>query len=165
MWFNPQRAVAAIEGAARAPSQPPEDESPAVAAPRVAYVAHVARPQPLNLKMTPSADETKADLFEGTGSNLGVLRWHISGRCGNRATERSGTQKRNRQMTKQLGRRVMRLEGRRGAKAEAPTFDFTRVSTRLLERLVEAESDTSSFSEADIAELEAARINPAGGKV
>jgi hypothetical protein len=67
-------------------------------------------------------------------------------------------------MTTQLGRRVMRLEGSRSAKAEAPTFDFTRVSTRLLERLVEAEGDMSRFSEADIAELEAARINPEGGR-
>lgn len=65
-------------------------------------------------------------------------------------------------MTTQLGRRVLRLEGSRGAKTGAPTFDFTRVSTGLLERIVEANGDTSGFSEADMAELEAARIDPEG---
>jgi hypothetical protein len=62
MWFDPQRVLAAIEGAARAPLQPREGESSAGAAPRVAQVAHVARPQPSKLEMTPCADE--AELFE-----------------------------------------------------------------------------------------------------
>jgi hypothetical protein len=67
-------------------------------------------------------------------------------------------------MTTQLGRRVVRLEGSRGATAEAPTFDFTRVSTGLLERILEPNCDTSGFSEADMAELEAALIKPEGGR-
>lgn len=64
MWFDPQRALAVIEGAARAPSQPREGESPAGAAPHVAQVARVARPQPSNREMTSSADESEAELFE-----------------------------------------------------------------------------------------------------
>lgn len=60
MWFDPQRALAAIEGAERAPSQPREGGSPAGAAPRVAQVARVARTPPPKLEMIPSAGDAEA---------------------------------------------------------------------------------------------------------
>jgi hypothetical protein len=84
MWFDPQRALAAVEGAARAPLQPREGESPAGAAPRVAQVAHVARPQPSKLEMTSRADE--AELFEEWAAIRqycgGTSRADLEGRTG-----------------------------------------------------------------------------------
>lgn len=66
-------------------------------------------------------------------------------------------------MTERLERRLLKLEAMQGASAEAPTIDPSRLSSDLILRVLEARDDLSALSDADLAELEAARINKKDG--
>jgi len=58
-----------------------------------------------------------------------------------------------------LKQRLARLEARKTPVIERPTIDASKLSGGLLRRLIENRCDLSMLSSADLAELEAARLD------
>lgn len=58
-----------------------------------------------------------------------------------------------------LKQRLARLEARKTPEVERPTIDASKLSGDLVKRIIENRSDLSVLSEAERAEIEAARID------
>lgn len=58
-----------------------------------------------------------------------------------------------------LKQRLARLEAKKGPDVGRPGWDFSRLSTDLLHRIIENRDDLSRLLDADLAELEAVRID------